>query len=172
MKLIKFGLFMLLMFVLSGCIGEQSFEQFFEKSMGKTYTNPEIIHIEEYSDQYAVVVYSFGEEPKYSIGVAKKTKNWEWIANGSINFESKWSGVNQEDFQLYNETIDLNLFYGAVVTKPNRRIFVEDQEVKQIPLNESNNLWYYIDFEGKTLDVEVYALNEEGNREIIKRKPE
>lgn len=150
-----------LLLLISGCTNEDTFEEFFNKSMNNV-KHAEIVQVDE-NDQGTIVIYSFMDDglKKYSIGMAAKEEEWKWLGNGLIDFDQAWQGLNEDRFTMY---------YGVILRNVEREILVEDHVAKQIPLDSIHEVWYHVDFLSNSQNVEIHSLNENNEKEIMKEK--
>lgn len=154
--------------LLTGCFKEETFEEFFNKSMEEMHKNENdfsysIIHKEmdvvHKDDAIAIFIENDSHEEKIIIGYFKKENHrWNWIRTCGTKWDSpiKYSYMSKEPY-TYLGTIDDNSI---------SEVYVGEEPAKIIEIEENKRFWYAI---SKFKNTQVQVLKNDGSNEVIEQ---
>ncbi|RSL29011.1 hypothetical protein D7Z54_33485 [Salibacterium salarium] len=158
--------FLFFILFLSGCVKEQTFEDFFHQRMEEMHEGEEnftysLVHkkLNVVNEEDAIAVYKEQNEQGEQIFIAyfkKQDKQWEWkhTRGGEWNSPDKWSATNQPPY----------IYSGPISDNSISEVFVGKEKARILEVEEDKRFWYAIT---PIQDNEVFYKREDGAKEKI-----
>lgn len=156
---------LLFILLLTGCVKEQPFEDFFHQKMEEMHSGEEnhmytMVHTEfnVVHENDAIAVFRELNERGEQIFIAyfeKQDNQWGWKQTRGAEWNSpvKWSAMNQPPY-IYSGPISDN-----VITE----VYIGEEQAKMIEIEDDKRFWYGI---SQIKNVKVFYVNEDGAKEM------
>ncbi|MFJ7684574.1 hypothetical protein [Peribacillus butanolivorans] len=166
MKIKIFFSFLICIAFLIGCSKEQTFEDFFHKSIDEMHLGEKdysysLVHkqMNVMHEHDAIAVFKENNAQGEQIFIAyfeKENDKWEWkqTRGAEWNTPVKWSSMNQVPY----------IYSGAISDNSISEIYAGDEPAKIIKVEGDKRFWYAI---SDVKDIEVKVVKKDGAEEII-----
>lgn len=154
--------------LLMGCSKEETFEDFFHKTMEKMhkgekdfsysiiYKEMNVVHK---NDAIAIFIENNSHEEKIFIGYFEKENNkWNWKRTRGAEWDSRlnWSSMNKVPY----------IYSGAINDNAISEVYAGDELAKIIEVDSNKRFWYAI---SDAKEVQVKVVKNDGTQEVIEQ---